>query len=98
MGVHGGVIGGASEFTQPTVSTCDRFREPCAGRVVLFTSRQKLPVIIVHVRTGVNPAGDTGDTSPAKIGLRGTVLHYVPRKFSSVKGVFGVNATLNTFH
>ena len=22
---------------------------------------------------GVNPAGDTGDTSPAKIGLRGTV-------------------------
>ena len=65
-----------------------RFREPCAGRVVLFTSRQKLPVIIVHVRTGVNP---TGDTSPAKIGLRGTVLHYVPRKFSYVKGVFGVN-------
>ena len=47
---------------------------------------------------GVNPVGDTGDTSPAKIGLRGTVLHYVPRKFSCVKGVFGVNATLNTCH
>ena len=35
------------------------------------------------VSTGVNPAGDTGDMSPVKIGLRGTVLHYVPRKFSS---------------
>jgi len=31
---------------------------------------------------GVNPAGDTGDVSPPKIGLRGTVMHYVPPKFS----------------
>jgi len=28
--------------------------------------------------SGVNPAGDAGDTSLAKIGLRGTVMHYVP--------------------
>jgi len=31
---------------------------------------------------GVNPAGDTGDVSPPKIGLRGTVMHYVPPIFS----------------
>ena len=31
-----------------------------------------------HTSIGVNPAGDTGDVSPPKIGLRGTVMHYVP--------------------
>ena len=34
------------------------------------------------VNIGVNPAGDTGDVSPPKIGLRGTVMHYVPPIFS----------------
>jgi len=33
---------------------------------------------------GVNPAGDTGDVSPPpKIGLRGTVMHYVPPNLAS---------------
>ena len=33
---------------------------------------------------GVNPAGDTGDVSPPpKLGLRGTVMHYVPPNLAS---------------
>ena len=35
----------------------------------------------LNISSGVNPAGDAGDTSPSKIGLRGKVMHYVPPKF-----------------
>ena len=38
---------------------------------------------IMHTIIGVNPAGDTGDVSPPKIGLRGTVMHYVPPNLAS---------------
>jgi len=52
---------------------------------VLFTiiSFGTLYVFRTGERIGVNPAGDTGDVSPPKIGLRGTVMHYVPPNLAS---------------
>jgi len=45
---------------------------------------------------GVNPMEDM---PPTKIGLRGTVMHYVPPPYIwLLKGVFGENATLNMCH
>ena len=51
----------------------------CSGSLyaIAVPSVCRLPVTLVHP-SGVNPAGDAGDTSPSKIGLRGTVMHYVP--------------------